>query len=100
MNRLLQVLRIFWNNRRFLRWDRGNVLKSCSFIKLSAVAEHLRWLMNNDIMESGGPGPVKFTFFIIFLYQLLLLLFLLPASSVSLVERVQQHLLGGAYIKL
>lgn len=107
MKRLLQVLRIFWNNRRFLRWDRGNVLKSCSFIKLSAVAEHhgflmvlLRWLMNDDIMESGGPGPVKFTFFIIFLYQLLLLLFLLPASSVSLVERVQQHLLGGAYIKL
>ena len=86
------------------RWDRGNVLKSCSFIKLSAVAEHhgfllllLRWLMDNDIMVCGGPGPgpIKFTFFIIFLNQLLLLLlfFLFPAAGISLVERVQ-HLLG------
>ena len=82
-------------------------MKSCSFIKLSAVAEHhgflmvlLRWLVNDDIMESGCPGSVKVAFFIIFLYQLFFLLFLLPTASVSLVERVQQHLLGGAYIKL
>lgn len=81
-------------------------MKSCSFIKLSAVAEHhgflkvlLRGLMNNDIMECGCPGTVKFTFFIIFLYQLLLLLFLLSAVGVSLVERVQ-HLLGRLCIKL
>jgi len=81
-------------------------LKSCGFIKLSAVAEHhgflkvlLRGLMNDDIMECGSPYPVKFTFFIIFLYQLLLLLFLLPAMGVSLVERVQ-HLLGRLCIKL
>jgi hypothetical protein len=88
------------------RWDRGNVLKSCSFIELSAVAEHhgflkvlLRGLVNDDIMECGCPSTVKFTFFIIFLYQLLLLLFLLSAVGVSLVERVQ-HLLGGVCIKL
>ena len=67
-------------------------MKSCSFIKLSAVAEHhgflmvlLRRLVNDDIMESGCPGSVKFTFFIIVLYQLLLLLFLLPTAGVSLV---------------
>jgi hypothetical protein len=88
------------------RWDRGNVLKRRSFIKLSAVAEHhgflkvfLRGLMNDDIMECGGPGPIKFTFFIIFLYQLLLFLYLLPTVGVSLVERVQ-HLLGRVCIKL
>ena len=67
-------------------------MKSCSFIKLSAVAEHhgflmvlLRRLMYDYIMVSGGPGPVKFPFFIIFLYQLLLLLFLLPTAGVSLI---------------
>ena len=81
-------------------------MKSCSFIKLSAVPEHhgflkvlFRGFMDDDIMECGGPGTVKFTFFIIFLYQLFLLLFLLPAASVSLVERVQ-HLLGRVCIKL
>jgi hypothetical protein len=68
-------------------------MKSSSFIKLSAVTEHhgflmvlLRRLMNDDIMVSGCPGSVKVTFlFIIFLYQLLLLLFLLPTAGVSLV---------------
>jgi hypothetical protein len=59
----------------------------------------LRGFMNDDIMECGGPGTVKITFFIIFLYQLLLLLFLLPAAAISLVERVQ-HLLGRLCIKL
>lgn len=71
------------------------------------MAEHhgflmvLLWgLMNDDIMVCGGSGPVKVTFLIIFLDELLVLLLLLPTAGVSLIERVQHLQLGGAYIQL